>query len=229
MNDIQAIDVHIHLVDEVSIRARGGRTEQMACHMGYKLKVISVDEMADQYRARKMMAVLMNTTDVSVTGLAPVPNDHIAAAVRKYPDVFLGFGIIDPWQGKLALQEIRRCKEELGLHGIGEFNPARQHFFPNDLRFYPLWEEIQKHGLPVLFHSSLAAAGAGTPGGSGTKLKYTQPIHLDDVACGLSRAANHLGASRPGHGRRKVSPSPATRATTTSTSPVGCRNIFPPD
>ena len=30
MNDIQAIDVHIHLVDEVSIKARGGRTEQMA-------------------------------------------------------------------------------------------------------------------------------------------------------------------------------------------------------
>jgi len=153
VNDIQAIDVHIHLVDEVSIRARGGRTEQMARYMGYKLKVISVDEMADQYRERKMMAVLMNTTDASVTGLAPVPNDHIAAAVRKYPDVFLGFGIVDPWLGKLALQEIRRCKEELGLHGIGEFNPARQHFFPNDLRFYPLWEEIQKQGLPVLFHS----------------------------------------------------------------------------
>ena len=182
MNDIQAIDVHIHLVDEASIKARGGRTEQMARYMGYKLKVISVDEMADQYRERKMMAVLMNTTDASVTGLAPVPNDHIAAAVHKYPDVFLGFGIIDPWQGKLALQEIRRCKEELGLHGIGEFNPARQHFFPNDLRFYPLWEEIQKQELPVLFHSGLAAAGAGTPGGGGTKLKYTQPIHLDDVA-----------------------------------------------
>ena len=72
MNDIQAIDVHIHLVDEASIKARGGRTEQMARYMGYKLKVISVDEMADQYRERKMMAVLMNTTDASVTGLAPV-------------------------------------------------------------------------------------------------------------------------------------------------------------
>ena len=40
MNDIQAIDVHIHLVDEASIKARGGRTEQMARYMGYKLKVI---------------------------------------------------------------------------------------------------------------------------------------------------------------------------------------------
>src|SRR5258708_20052520 len=122
-----------------------------------------------------MMGVGVTEEEACVGGLAPVPNDHIAAAVRKYPDVFLGFGIIDPWQGKLALQEIRRCKEELGLHGIGEFNPARQHFFPNDLRLYPLWEEIQKHGLPVLFHTALPPAGAATPAWAGTTLTHTQP------------------------------------------------------
>jgi predicted TIM-barrel fold metal-dependent hydrolase len=138
----------------------------------------------------------------------------------------LGFGIIDPWQGKLALQEIHRCKEELGLHGIGEFNPARQHFFPNDLRFYPLWEEIQKQGLPVLFHSGLAA-GAGTPGGGGTKLKYTQPIHLDDVAADFPEL-QIISDIHPGRGKRKVSPSPATKAITTSTCPARSRNIFPP-
>ena len=127
------------------------------------------------------MAVIMNTSDETVTGLKPVPNDHIAEAVMKHPDVFLGFGIVDPWQGKVALKEIRRCKE-LGLHGLGEFNPARQHFLPSDTRFYPLWEEAQKLGLPMLFHSGMAGAGAGTPGGMGVKLKYCQPIHLDDVA-----------------------------------------------
>jgi len=65
---------------------------------------------------------------------------------------------------------------------VGEINPARQQFFPNDTRFYPLWEECQKLELPILFHSGMAGAGAGTPGGMGNKLKFTQPIHLDDVA-----------------------------------------------
>ena len=37
--------------------------------------------MADQYRARKMMAVIMNTRDETVTGLTPVPNDYVAGAV----------------------------------------------------------------------------------------------------------------------------------------------------
>lgn len=180
--EVIAIDVHVHLCDERTLQARGERAKQMARYFGRERKPVSIDEMADQYRARKMMAAIMNTTDETITGILPVPNDHIAQAVRKHPDVFLGFGIVDPWQGKLAIQEVRRCKEELGLHGIGEFNPARQHFYPNDPRFYPVWEEIQKHKLPVLFHSGMAAAGAGTPGGMGTKLKYTQPIYIDEVA-----------------------------------------------
>jgi hypothetical protein len=34
----------------------------------------------------------------------------------------------------------------------------------------------------VLFHSGQTAVGAGLPGGGGLKLKYAQPIHMDDVA-----------------------------------------------
>lgn len=180
--DIIAIDVHVHLSDEAAIKARGEQSQQMARYFKQDRREVSIDAMADQYRARKMMAVIMNTSDETVTGLKPVPNDHIAGAVRKHPDVFLGFGIIDPWQGKVASNEIRRCREELGLHGIGEFNPARQHFYPNDTRFYPLWEEAQKLGMPLLFHTGMAGAGAGTPGGMGVKLKYGRPIYLDDIA-----------------------------------------------
>ncbi len=50
------------------------------------------------------------------------------------------------------------------------------------MRFYPLWAEAEQLGLPVLFHSGYAAAGSGQQGGRGVKLKYTQPIHLDDLA-----------------------------------------------
>jgi predicted TIM-barrel fold metal-dependent hydrolase len=179
--EVKAIDVHVHLSDQASIEARGARAQQMARYFGRERKPVSIDEMADQYRARNMMAAIMNTTDQTVTGLTPVPNSHVAEAVRKHPDVFLGFGAIDPWQGKVALDEVKQIRD-LGLHGVGELNPARQKFFPSDTRFYPIWEEAQKQKLPILFHTGMAGAGAGTPGGMGFKLKYTQPIHLDDVA-----------------------------------------------
>ena len=181
--EVVGIDVHVHLRDQEALDARGAaRTQQMAKYFGRAPTPVSIDEMADQYRERKMMAVIMNGTDETITGLKPLPNDHIADAVRKHPDVFLGFAAIDPWMGQVAIDEVKRCKEELGMHGIGEINPARQHFYPNDQRFYPIWEEIQKQGLPILFHGGMAGAGAGTPGGMGVKLKFAQPMLLDDVA-----------------------------------------------
>lgn len=182
---IEGIDVHVHIHDERARKLRGPEAQrkftEQASYFRREAKATSIDEQAELYRERRMMAVLMNGTDETITGIPQIPNDFVAEAVARHPDVFLGFGIVDPWQGELARREIRRIKE-LGLHGIGEFNPARQHFYPNDPRFYPLWEEAEQQGLPILFHSGYAAAGSGRPGGRGVKLKYTQPIHLDDVA-----------------------------------------------
>jgi uncharacterized protein len=178
---ITAIDMHVHLSDERAQQARPGRAAQMSRYFGRERTVVPIDEMADMYRSRNMMAVIMNSTDVTVSGEAGLPNDYIAYVVAQHPDVFLGFGVVDPAQGRLAEDEVRRCKD-LGLVGIGELNAARQRFLPNDTRFYPLWQTASDLGLPVLFHGGYAAAGSGTPGGGGTKLRYARPAYLDDVA-----------------------------------------------
>jgi predicted TIM-barrel fold metal-dependent hydrolase len=179
---LAGIDIHVHLNDEMAAAASGLRREQMARYFGNERQTVSFDELADQYRARNMMAVLMNSTDVTTSGITPVPNDHIADAVRRNPDVFIGFGVIEPQMGSLAKDEIRRCAEELGLKGLGELNPGRQHFMPNDPTYYPLWAEASRHNLVMLFHGGMMGSGAGAPGGMGYKLKYGHPLHLDDVA-----------------------------------------------
>ncbi|HEY0305738.1 MAG TPA: amidohydrolase family protein, partial [Longimicrobiales bacterium] len=50
-----------------------------------------------------------------------------------------------------------------------------QFFYPNERRVYPIYEVCRAAGIPVLLHigSSVIA---------GTRLKYCDPIHLDDVA-----------------------------------------------
>lgn len=179
---IKAIDTHVHLSDEVWAETVGDeRARSVARAFGRTQVVVPVDEMADLYRSKHMMAVIVNTTDATVTGRASVPNDHIASVVARCPDVFLGYGVVDPWQGKLAETEIRRVAD-LGLIGIGEMNPARQQFSPDDTRFYPLWEVAAELGLVVLFHGGYAAAGSNTPGGSGVKLRFARPVLLDDLA-----------------------------------------------
>ena len=181
--EVQAIDIHVHPQTEEFIKAAGARGQQMAAYFGRERKPVSFAEMADQYRARNMMAVLMNSTDVTATGNQSVPNDVMARAEKDHPDVFIAFGVVDPAMGPAAIEEVKRCHEVLGLRGIGELNPGRQLFHPHDERYYPLWEECAKRNLIVLFHSGMMGAGAGTPGGMGFKLEYGKPIPgMDNVA-----------------------------------------------
>jgi uncharacterized protein len=41
---------------------------------------------------------------------------------------------------------------------------------------------IAEAGLPALFHSGQTGVGAGQRAGGGIRLKYSNPMHLDDVA-----------------------------------------------
>jgi predicted TIM-barrel fold metal-dependent hydrolase len=180
--EVRAIDMHVHLSDEVWAATVGdARAESIARAFGRSRRVVPIDEMAAELRRQQMMAVIMNTTDATATGRPSVPNSHVADVVEAHPDVFLGFGAIDPAEGKLAEAEIHSIAER-GLLGIGELNPARQHFSPDDVAFAPLWQLASDLGLVVLFHGGYAAAGSNTPGGGGVKLRFGRPILLDDVA-----------------------------------------------
>ena len=91
----------------------------------------------------------------------------------------LSFGTIHPdspnWR-----DEVKRIVD-YGLKGV-KFHPSLQAFYPNDPRFYPLYEKIATLGVPALFHTGTSGLGAGLPGGGGIKLDYARPIHLDAVA-----------------------------------------------
>jgi predicted TIM-barrel fold metal-dependent hydrolase len=82
----------------------------------------------------------------------------------------------------MAIKEADRAIRELGLMGV-KFQQTAQGFYPNDRRFYPLWEKCVELKAPVMFHTGTTGLGAGMPGGMGIHLKYTKPIpYIDDVA-----------------------------------------------
>lgn len=178
-----AIDVHTHPQTAEFLAAMGARAKQMGSHFGKERTPVSFAEQADQYRARNMMAVIVNSDDETQSGVPGAPNALLGQAMIDHPDVFLAFCGVDPWKGQAALEEVRRAHGEYGILGVGELNPARQRFYPNDPRFDPLWELCAELGLVVMFHSGFPGAGAGTPGGMGYELDYARPIpYLDSVA-----------------------------------------------
>lgn len=178
----RAIDVHVHpSTRNYLVDAQGPYAEATEAYFRTKIPVRTEEELAQEFRELDIRAVLLGWDAESNTGLPPLSNDWVAGMVRRYPEVFLGFGGVDPWKGKAAIKEAERCAKGLGLLGL-KFQQSAQAFFPNDQRFYPLWAQCEELGLIVLFHCGTTGLGAGAPGGAGIKLKYTHPLCLDDVA-----------------------------------------------
>jgi len=63
-----------------------------------------------------------------------------------------------------------------------QLHPPLQQFDPNDRLAYPLYEVFDEARLPVLFHTGHSGIGTGMPGGGGIRLKYGNPMPIDDVA-----------------------------------------------
>lgn len=176
----RAIDVHVHPPGPHGESLTSSEETQKYFKAAAPPK--SVEEMAETYAGLDIFGVVFAIDSETATGQTPISNDYIADIQKKYPKQFMAFGSVDPWKGKAALREITRCVEELGVRGL-KFMPNMQAFFPNDERFYPMWELAQKLGLVVLIHSGTTGVGAGHPGGGGVKLKYSRPIpYIDDVA-----------------------------------------------
>jgi predicted TIM-barrel fold metal-dependent hydrolase len=176
---VRAIDIHIH-PPAPGYRPPTADPETRAYFRG-GIDHESIEQTAAFYAQLDIFGVIFHSDAETATGIPPVPNDYIADVVARYPKQFTGFGSVDPWKGKTAVHEVARCAE-LGLRGL-KFHPQQQEFYPNDARFYPLWEAAQALGLPVLFHTGTTGVGAGRPGGGGIKLKYARPIpYIDDVA-----------------------------------------------
>jgi predicted TIM-barrel fold metal-dependent hydrolase len=66
------------------------------------------------------------------------------------PNPLIGFGTIHP-QFEGYHDEIQRMKE-LGIKGV-KFQPSFQEFYPDDERMFPVYEELIKAGLIILFHA----------------------------------------------------------------------------
>ena len=186
LDALVAIDVHTHAeVDDHGHESLP--PELMAASAKYFKGAMadgrapSLDDLAAYYRERRMAAVVFTVDAQSVLGHEPIANEAVAAGAARHPDVLIPFASIDPHRGAAGVRAARRLVQEHGVRGF-KFHPTLQGFFPDDRLAYPLYEAIEELGVPALFHSGQTGIGAGTPGGGGLRLKFSDPLHLDDVA-----------------------------------------------
>ena len=185
LQSLVAIDVHAHA--EVSSRGGASLDDTLNDASAAYFKVDAarrkptLEQIAAYYRERDMMAVVFTVDAEHATGIPPVPNEEVAEAAAASGGVLIPFASIDPFRGRAGMAQARALAEGYGVRGF-KFHPNVQGFYPNDRMAYGLYEVIEELGAIALFHTGQTGIGAGVPGGGGIRLKYSNPLYIDDVA-----------------------------------------------
>jgi len=186
-DELVAIDIHTHAEEPCCGPRDDGYDEFQAGMARYFKNPVShnhlptVQETAAYYRERKIGCVIFPVDAERETGFRRYDNEEVARIAADNSDIMIPFASIDPAKGKAGAREARRLLRDFGVRGF-KFHPTMQGFYPNDRMAYPLYEAIAEEGAIALFHTGQTGVGAGMRGGMGMRLKYSNPIHLDDVA-----------------------------------------------
>jgi predicted TIM-barrel fold metal-dependent hydrolase len=173
--NVPVVDFHFHVTtgDEYTdwllnwLGGHGGK--ELLDHLS---QVLSSPEAMLEYLDDQGIdfAVALAETTPSITGTSP--NERVAdfclASERLIP-----FANINPYVIADLAGELRHCVSDLGCRGL-KLYPTYQHFYANDSRLYPLYAEAQRLAVPVMVHT-------GSSVFRGARLKYGDPLYLDDV------------------------------------------------
>jgi predicted TIM-barrel fold metal-dependent hydrolase len=101
-------------------------------------------------------------------------NDEVtAAAVKKYPDKFVGFAAVDP-RRRDAMELLEHAIEDLGLKGV-KFGPIYNGVSLLDPRMEPVYRYCVKNNLPLTMHM-------GTTFAENAPIEYGRPLAVDEIA-----------------------------------------------
>jgi predicted TIM-barrel fold metal-dependent hydrolase len=115
---------------------------------------------------------------VALAELSPITtgvltNEGVAELCRGINSL-IPFCNINPSLTADLAGELARYVTEMGFRGV-KLYPTYQHFYANDSRLYTLYAKAQELGIPVMVHT-------GSSIFRGARLKYGDPLYMDDVA-----------------------------------------------
>ena len=180
---VAAIDTHVHI--EADAHGCFALDDELVSASAKYFKAgadrtPTLDSVAGYYRSRNMAAVVFTVDAHTATGHKALSSLEIVAQAARHSDVLIPFASVDPHDGAAAVEALRDLVA-VGARGL-KLHPSLQGFSPDDPAFSPLYAAAADLGIPIVFHTGQTGIGAGLPGGRGIKLRYSDPMLLDDVA-----------------------------------------------
>jgi len=161
------IDVHHHympgpLFDRLAAQAGGRRivTNEISLTLSPARRDLQ-QHLKVMDEAGLNIAVLTDQVQVMGVEVARMLNDGVAEAERKNPKRFLGAIHLPVHEPEAAERELARGIEELGLRAVALL-ACHLHVQLDDPIMTPLYERIQRHGLPIVIHPQSRPTGSDT-------------------------------------------------------------------
>lgn len=183
------VDAHTHLATSEALAAYNepfrkcaelyGQSASSGFH-GKPGLAVSVEDSVAHLRESGVDAAVVVNMDASFRWSTRLSNERMVELLGEHRGFFKAFAGVDPRLGKMAVGDLRRAFEPLGCLGL-KVHPSYQEVYPNDRELmYPLYEVCLEFDAPVLFHT-------GSTRLYPAPIKYSQPIHLDEVAIDFPR------------------------------------------
>lgn len=136
----------------------------------------------------------MDIVGIDKAVVLPRDPEFAARIVQRYPTKLVPFYMYNADAGKKALTEMEHYIKAKGFKGV-KLNSTIQYYY-NDERLSELYDKVVELDVPILLHGGIIYRDPEAP--AKTKVRYLQPIYLDDVARDFPRLKIILGhAGRP--------------------------------
>ncbi len=190
---MRAIDIHVH---------PGTRGLDLDACSYFKRDLnelpLTEEQFAAVFTSQDAKALIIAWHPSTVTAEPHVTNEYTIELTKRYPDAFAGVLAALDMSGENSDERVIHAEKLLKDSRVKgfKFHPPDQGFYPNDRKFYSLWEVLAASKKPVMFHTGFTVLGANSDGGKGIGLDFGRPVHLDSLARDFPRMT--IIAAHPG-------------------------------
>lgn len=116
--------------------------------------------------------------ELSYASTSVATNEDVAEFCRNTPRL-VPFCHINPFLVSHPGRTLEHYVQDLGFKGV-KLHPSFNQYYPNDSLIYPLYARAEEMGVPVIVHTGFSTL-------TGARLKYGDPLSLDDVMVDFPR------------------------------------------
>ncbi len=118
-------------------------------------------------------------------------NRLTSEVAKAHPDRLAWCASVDPRRPNAA-RFVKKAVTEWCARGLKLYCAGG--YYPNDRLVYPIYEILQEHGVPVMYHVGPVATAPMLS-------KYAHPLHLEEVSLDFPELTIHAGHGGVGHSR----------------------------